>query len=488
VKTTIATLNKKGENTIPALIDALEAVAAGKGVYYGIITQAKQVIEKDANKLNRQNVDSAVALGYVSSKPRSQINLQSIKQEDAAYALEGTIYSSTKILHSETLNAQVDHAQTVTDFLKEAEGDYTLITIEEERLLASRDPIGVQPLYYGENHDLAATASNRRALWELGIREVKSFPPGHFATVTREGFRFEPIKTLTYTKPQPLSMGDAAQKLQQLLERSVQMRVAGLKEVAVAFSGGVDSSIIAFLAKKFCPSVQLIHVSLENQLETEEAWEAAQALNLPLQIHLFKETDVEETVPKVLDLIEEPEPLKVNVGVPFYWTAEKIAQAKLRVLLAGQGADELFGGYQRYVKEYLREGDEKVRQTMFNDVAHIHESNLERDMKICSFHNVQLRLPFTSYELVKWGLSLPTELKIEKKSDSLRKLVLRKVATDLGIPESIAQKPKKAVQYSTGISGVLKKLAKKQNTTLGCYLIELFQKQHQQSRKIRIAG
>ena len=202
---------------------------------------------------------------------------------------------------------------------------------------------------------------------------------------------------------------------------------------------------------------------------------AADELNLPLQVHLFKDSDVEKTLPKVIALIEEPDPIKASIGLPFYWAAEKASEAGFRVLLAGQGADELFGGYQRYVNEYCKEGSEKVLKTMFNDVVRIHESNLERDMKITVFHDVELRLPFASFELAEFALSLPIECKIEKKTDTLRKLVLRKVALNAGMPDSMADKPKKAVQYSTGINDAVKRIAKKHNKTVNEYVNELLQ-------------
>jgi asparagine synthase (glutamine-hydrolysing) len=71
-------------------------------------------------------------------------------------------------------------------------------------------------------------------------------------------------------------------------------------------------------------------------------------------------------------------------------------------------------------------------------------------------------------------MSLPTELKFENKADSLRKLVLRKAAENMGLSKAIAEKPKKAVQYSTGISSALKKLAKKQNLTVAEYINRIF--------------
>jgi asparagine synthase (glutamine-hydrolysing) len=401
-----------------------------------------------------------------------------VRLGNATVLFEGRIYSpipaasGTEILAKKL--EQADRIKASEAFLKEVEGDFTFMIVEPEQIIAGRDPVGVKPLYYGESGNVEAFASNRKALWKLGIDDVRSFPPGNVAIVNREGFKFKPVKTLAYAQPKPVTMPEAAEALKKLLERSVQRQVSGLKEVAVAFSGGLDSSVVAYLASKCPVDVHLVHVSLENRPETEEAKKAANALNLPLQVTLFREADVEKVLSKVVELIEEPDPVKASIGVPFYWAAEKTAVAGFKVLLAGQGADELFGGYQRYVNEYLQHGAEAVRKTMFDDVVGIHESNLERDMKICGFHDVELRLPFASYSLAEFAVALPVELKIERKAGSLRKLVLRKTAENMGLPASITKKPKKAVQYATGINGVVKKLAKKHKATVAEYINKLF--------------
>jgi len=112
---------------------------------------------------------------------------------------------------------------------------------------------------------------------------------------------------------------------------------------------------------------------------------------------------------------------------------------------------------------------------MFNDIVNIHINNLERDSKITDFFDMDLRLPFASYQVAEFALGLPIECKIESKPDTLRKLVLRKVAENIGMPPSISAKPKKAVQYSTGINDAVRRIAKKQGKSINEYIGGLFE-------------
>ncbi len=478
MKVTVAVLNKHGDSAVTTVLNVLQDFGAGQISHFAVVSPKKSFFEKPLGIVNRQGLDASALIGCISTRPIASSNYDFLQLDDAALALEGKVYTPIpKAALTEQVTKQPQHCETALQTLiEQADGDYQFLMVKNGWIAAGRDPIGVQPLYFGENRDIAAYATNRRALWRLGIENPESFPPGTLGFADKDGFKFKPIKTLTYKEPQQITLEKAAETLQGLLAESIGRRVHGLKEVAVAFSGGLDSSVVAYLAKQQGVKVNLVHVSLENQPETEEAVEAAEALDLPMQIHLYKDSDVEATLPKVVELIEEPDPVKASIGVPFYWTAEQAAEAKYKVILAGQGADELFGGYQRYVNECIKDGAEKVRRTMFSDVVNIHESNLERDLKITGAFDVELRLPFASYAVAEFALALPLECKIENKPDTLRKLVLRKVAQNLGMPAAIADKPKKAVQYSTGINDAVKRIAKKQGKTVNEYIGELFQK------------
>jgi asparagine synthase (glutamine-hydrolysing) len=477
MKVTVAVLDKNGDSTVERVLDLLNSFDLWMPSHFGLISPKKCVFKKNVEIIKKQGLKSSTAAGYVTSKLKSTSDYEYLQLDDAALLFEGRVYSpipETAVIQ-QVAKAPLHCEATLQTMMEQSDGDYAFLLVKNNWVAAGRDPNGVQPLYYGENRELAAFATNKKALWKLRIENPQSFPPGNLAFVSKEGFKFKPIKTLTYTEPKQITMGDAAKQLQSLLEESIKRRVTCLKEVVVAFSGGLDSSLVAFLASKGGVKVNLLHVSLENQPETEEAMKAADELDLPLQVDLFKDSDVEAVLPKVVDLIEASDPIKASIGVPFYWAAQKAAEANFKVMLAGQGADELFGGYQRYVTEFCKDGSEAVRKTMNGDVVRVYESNLERDLKITGFHNVELRVPFASFDLVEFALGLPVELKIESKADTLRKLVLRKMALNAGLPTSIAQKPKKAVQYSTGINDAIKRIAKTHEKTVNEYIDEIFQ-------------
>ncbi len=474
----IAVISKKEANSAKTAIIMLESLAQKNMEKFGIASPNNVLIESTINKLQDEKINSPIIVGYVFSKILPQDKPQPMQLDNTALAFEGRLYKPMlKVSDAEVVARKLKRnpLSEAAKIIGKFEGDFVFVMAEEEQVVTGRDPLGIRPLYYGENSDFAALASQRKALWAIGIEKTYSFPPGHIAAVSSKGFQFKPVKTLAYSRPKETTVQNAVTKIQKLLQKSIRQRLSGLKEVAIAFSGGLDSSLVAFLAKKTALNVQLIHVSLPEQPEIGYAKKAASALELPLQVFLYSEDSVERVLPKVLWLIEDASPLQASIAVPVYWTAEKMAKMGFTVLLAGQGADELFGGYKKYVNSYQRHGIEKVHQIIFKDISRMHEINFERDFKICSFHGVELRLPFAVYEMAEFAAKLSPKLKIEETDEQLRKMVLRKVAKNLGLPQFIIEKPKRAIQYATGVSKALEKIAGRKGLRLKEYLQNRFE-------------
>jgi asparagine synthase (glutamine-hydrolysing) len=474
----VAVLQKKGEDAAETALTMLTTVKTLNVEAYGIGGGSTTEIKRALDQFHNRKIESSVAVGYAFFKILKRDRPQPLNLKGVTVVFDGRIFPADELrCDAEVFALRLDRnrEESAKRFIKQTDGDFALAVAEPERLIVGRDCLGVRPLYYGENALLAAVASERKALWKIGIEQAESFPPGHVALVGERGFKFSLARTLTRSKTRNVTMEAASRKLRSLLERAVRERVDGLKEVAVAFSGGLDSSILAFLAKKSGVEVELVHVSMKSQSETEHAKDMADELKLPIHSALFTEEDVLEALPTVLYLIEEPDPIKASVGIPFYWAAEKTAKMRIKVMFAGQGADELFAGYRRYVDDYLQSGREKAEETVFRDVVSMHKNNLERDMKICNFHDVEMRLPFAAYQVGRFALDLPIELKIQPKEGAPRKLILRNLARNLGLPQAIVDRPKKAVQYSTGVSKSLRKIARQKHRALKEYLRETFQ-------------
>ncbi|MGB9741192.1 MAG: asparagine synthetase B family protein [Candidatus Bathyarchaeia archaeon] len=475
---TVAVINKSGEDAAEYAVRMLKTLAYRKAEAFGLASPSAVKIEKTVEGLAASNFNSPSIIGHAFSRITPADKPQPTKLENAALVFDGRIYptrlenSDAEIFAEKIQNNPVEEARK---FMRKANGDFIFIIAQKDRLVAGRDPIGVRPLYLGENRRVMALASERKALWAIGIENAYSFPPGSLLIADKKGFKFLRVKTLRHTKFSGVIMHFAAEKVTALLQRSVEERVFGLEEVAVAFSGGLDSSLIAFLAKEAGVDVHLVHVSLKDQPETEHAMKVAEELKLPIRVYTYTIDDVKGTLPKVLWLIEEPDPVKVSIGVPMCWVAEKTWEMGIKVLLAGQGADELFGGYKRYAVAYTAHGEERSEEILFNDVLMVHETNLERDYKICSFHNVELRLPYLNYKLANFAANLPLKLKIRLPDDGMRKLVLRAAAKKLCLPKAILERPKRAIQYAAGVDKALKRLSKNETLSVRDYLKKNFQ-------------
>lgn len=477
MKAVAAVLDKKGGEAAQKVALMLDVLGRRRGDAYCIATPKEAAINASLEKLPRRWFKSQTALGQVFLKILVEDKPKITQFGKSILLFDGRVYNPP-IDSLEAFFVQKHQTSDVFDaaksLVKEFDGCFAFAIAEDGRLIAGRDALGLYPLYYGENGDIFAVASECKALWKLGISEAKSLPPGHLLLADGRS-----LKTIRVKTPESIiherTLEEAVLSLQKLLWMSTVERTINLGKVAVAFSGGLDSSLTAFLAKKAGVEVHLIHVSLEDQRETQQAEEAARLLDLPIHRFLHQTEDVEQVLPKVLWCIESPNPIKTSIGIPVFWAAEKAAELGFKILFAGQGADELFGGYRRHLTLYARFGREIAEKAITSDIMRMHEENFERDFKVCSFNNVELRLPFASYPLVEFAMSLPLNLKISSKDDTLRKFVLRKTAEKLGLPSQIVYKPKKAMQYATGVDKALKKLAKKRGMPLKQHLHRVFQ-------------
>jgi asparagine synthase (glutamine-hydrolysing) len=471
-----AVVNKRGGNAVPTIVAMLKRLKHRGADAHGVATPASVKIARSLEELEDTNLNSDIAIGYNLSRVISRDMPQPVLGNGYALVFDGRLFPSGEETSLEEVAGRLeeDPQENARRLLKELDGSYAFAVSFSNRMIAGRDAFGLTPLYYGEDENNCGLASERKALWALGMRNVRSFPPGNIAVIDTQGFTFEKVATPVQPRMRSVSMEAAAEHLRRLLFESTRERARDTERVALAFSGGLDSSVVAVLAKMSGVDVHLVSVGLENQQELQHAESASKALGLPVHVQAYDISDVERVFSRVLWLIEEPDPMKVGVAIPFFWAAKIASEIGCCVLLAGQGGDELFGGYHRYLAELDKKGEGALQKILYQDVVSSYKTNFQRDYPVCAFHKVELRLPFIDREVVNFALGLPLRLKIESPEDPLRKKVLRKVAESLKIPGFVANRTKKAVQYATGVDKALKRLAKSEGLTVGSYLNQLF--------------
>lgn len=221
--------------------------------------------------------------------------------------------------------------------------------------------------------------------------------------------------------------------------------VAGEARVAVAFSGGLDSTIVAKCAMREVEVVACTGFSAGSG-DATRAKEAAAALGLGLVETRLTPVNVAEGLAG-MDLPFQPTLMDKSLWVLYSLVARSARDSGARVMLLGQLADELFGGYAKYAEAMRVQGAEAARTMMDMDVREYAGRGRLRDVAACG-RWVEPRFPFEGRQVMELATSMPVSFKMR---DGVRKAVLRRAAAALGIPEGLAGTAKKAAQYSSGV-------------------------------------
>ena len=242
--------------------------------------------------------------------------------------------------------------------------------------------------------------------------------------------------------------------LEEAIVEAVRLRSVG--KAVVTLSGGVDSTLVAALSN--LPSIA---VGAEGSHDAEAAEKAADALGADLTIHTITFDEVEAALPEVLGFLPLRNPMDIELAVTGYFICRLAKKCGAERILTGQAADELFAGYARYGKTNTLRAD---LDSDFKDLAR----QRTRDSAPASHFGVWYSLPYMDERVVRCARTLSAD---ELVSGELRKVALRKVAEKY-IPKEFAWKPKKAMQYGSGVSKMLSRLAKKEGCKNTSELIE----------------
>lgn len=346
------------------------------------------------------------------------------------------------------------------NFLEELNGIFAFALYDEETddFLIARDPIGVIPLYIGKDKEGHLYVASELKSLEGFCDEYEPFPPGHFLW-GRDG-KFRRWYTRTWTSYDAVKDNNTIQvtDLRDALEAAVQRQLMSDVPYGVLLSGGLDSSIISAIAKKYAskrietdntadawwPQLHSFAIGLKGAPDLLKAREVAQYIGT---IHHEINYTIQEGLDAIRDVIyfiETYDVTTVRASTPMYLLARVIKSMGIKMVLSGEGADEVFGGYLYFHKAPTPQAfhEETVRK-----LSKLHLYDCLRANKSLAAWGVEGRVPFLDKEFLEVAMQLNPSTKMCP-AHVIEKKIVREAFADM-LPEKIAWRQKE--QFSDGV-------------------------------------
>ena len=340
-------------------------------------------------------------------------------------------------------------------FAEKIDGDFACAVSDGGRLILARDWAGIRPLYYGHCSQSLCFASEAKALVGLAD-DVKEFPQGYVYS-QEQGFKKyanEAVKT-----PDFEGYEQGKKMVRDLLMEAVEKRMQDNAVGGVLLSGGLDSSLIAYMVHEIKPDIECFTVSMENGQDLPLAKDVTRYLGMKHHILMFGEKEIQEILPSAIYHQEMYEESCVHGAIANY-LAGRFVSSQTKVVLTGEGADEFFAGYDGQ----FRQGNNKEEVASIVDrlINVAHNTALQRLDRLNAANSIESRMPFLDARVMDFSLKIPLEYKIRGK-EQIGKWILRQ-AFEGCLPDHLIYQTKRFFAQGAGVAYIMRSQAEKEIT------------------------
>ena len=454
-------ISKRKEDVFPCLMELLFDLKHRGNASFGISINKKTSTSKTISSLREKFLSGSAGIAHSRLEITGK-TVQPLNFSNGSIAFNGEIYNFFEFSDSDSDAVFVrdffekelkknSPENSVKKFMEKANGQNAVSFHFKEKIFVFRDLFGIKPIWFGENDSFIAFASEPKPLKKMNINFPLPLLPGHLLVLSNKGIEIKKILSPVQKKTSKASFSE----LKKSFSDSVFLRTRNLSEAGVFFSGGVDSSLIAKAVSSFVPKTELFTVGTENSHDILQAVKASEELGLKLHTRIIREDELKDLSLKCLSMLSFFDEMQLHLAVPQYAACELAKEKKMKIMFSGQASDEIFGGYSNYSKVLSSKGN--VAKEIEHSVLNLWSRNLYREDLLSMNFSLENRYPFLDKNLVGIALRIPVKQKLLNPQDKLRKRILRKLALDFGLSEEIAFKPKKALQYGSGVSNKISK-------------------------------